>query len=127
SDGSSGGAFVSWIHDAGADDHVYLQHLSPSGMPWGGFLPGGNAIAVSAGFKTDQALVADGLHGAMLAWMDRRDGTTQLYAQHVSGIGRMAYRANGQPTICVNADAGAPSLVGDGANGANGAIVAWSD
>lgn len=76
---------------------------------------------------TDQQYVAaaeDGAGGVFLAWSDDRNGTSDIYAQHLDATGAAQWPENGIPVhLDPGVDAGGVKIVSDGAGGA---IFVWS-
>jgi len=92
SDGS-GGAIVSWMsYDS---SNVYVQRVNASGqVQWG---TGGIPVTSDPFAQTGIKLQSDGSGGAIIAWMDYRNGDAAIYAQKVNGAGAMQWTANGVP------------------------------
>jgi len=123
----AGGAIVAWQdHRDGAAD-VYAQRLLASGAVDPAWPADGLALCTAGGDQVDVQAVSDGAGGALLAWSDARDGAgADVYAHHVLGSGAAdpAWPADGV-ALCVAPGAQLrPRLVADGAGGA---IAAWSD
>jgi hypothetical protein len=80
---SVGGAFIAWLDTRKADGYrVFATHIDADGGIVGGWTPGGDEVA--GAFIPDVVrIVADGQGGAVLAWLDYRTGTQELYAQHL--------------------------------------------
>ncbi len=83
----AGGAIIAWtdFRNLGGYD-IYAQRVSSTGQgQWTH-----NGVAVSTPFNTQYALqiVGDGAGGAIIAWNDPRNGSTDIYAQGVDAAGR---------------------------------------
>lgn len=130
----AGGAIVVWTDAHRGPDgfytgtyDLYAQHLMATGAPdpnWPA-----NALAVSTA-SDDQLLgeiISDRSGGAIVAWLDLRNGFRDIYAQHVLGDGVMDpdWPRDGL-AICTapRGDRNAPALVEDGRGGA---FIAWDD
>jgi hypothetical protein len=68
--------------------------------------------------------VADGTGGAIVAWIDMRDGDANVYAQRVDALGETVWPANGVPVCDAAGSQGSVQAVTDGAGGA---ILVWLD
>jgi hypothetical protein len=81
-----------------------------------------------AGLQEFPVIVEDGTGGAIIAWDDARSSTSgfDVYAQHVlnSGVVDPAWPANGRALCAADGDQGRATITADGAHGA---IVAWTD
>jgi hypothetical protein len=94
----------------------------------------GAAICTAVGNQRYPHMVGDAAGGAIVTWMDRRNGADfDIYAQRVDGAGVPKWSTSGV-ALCTAAgdqairpasgDTGSPTLAADGAGGA---IVTWSD
>jgi hypothetical protein len=119
-----GGAFITW--DSGTAEeymNIYAQRIDSLGL----ILSTGTVPVCTAPLKQEGPhLVLDGSGGAIIAWHDDRNGSEDVYAQRISGIGDRLWTVNGIP-IRQNPSYGPvswtiPNLVSDGAGGA---IIAW--
>ena len=76
-----GGAIIAWYEDRNADFDVFVRRVSDQGVPlW--TANGVKTCIAPAG--TSQILpkaVSDGLGGALVVWLDGRNGPQNLYAQ----------------------------------------------
>ncbi len=122
-----GGTMITWSDARGGNDDIYVQHVLASGAMDPSWPPDGLALCAAAGDQRFPALVADGIGGAIVCWMDHRAGSHfDIYAQHVlaGGMADPAWPADGSP-LCVAANEQQfPVITSDGAGGA---IVAWGD
>lgn len=129
SDGA-GGAIVAWMdaRPGSSVADIFAQHVLASGLLDARWPANGLAIATAAGLQEFPAIVADGAGGAIISWDDARSGVTGLdiYAQHVSNAGVVdpAWPADGRVLCAATGGQGHVTLVADGAHGA---IVAWTD
>ena len=127
-----GGVFVAWrderdLSSTGAD--VYLQHVTASGETAPGWPADGLAVCTAPNSQYPSALVADGQGGAIVVWVDSRDGFTTLwdiYAQRLTASGQVApgWPENGLALCAMPED---QSLAEAASDGAGGAIVIWRD
>jgi hypothetical protein len=130
----AGGAIVTW-HDfrsstTGAD--IFAQHVTSAGIVDPAWPVNGRALTLAAGSQLHPTIVADGLHGAIVAWEDSRDGLSHIFAQHVLGSGAIApgWPANGLAVCIAPVDQVHPLIASDGAApgvAGSGALVTWQD
>jgi hypothetical protein len=73
-----------------------------------------------------KAIVPDGAGGAIIAWIDRRNGNDDIYAQHITTVGAVApgWPANGLAVCTASGDQDDVRAIPDGAGGA---LLAWDD
>lgn len=123
-----GGAIVAWsdFRD-GYYWNVFAQRIDDSGdRMWNG--NAGRPLAPGAVDQLAPAIVTDGNHGAVIAWVDHRNDVggvnSDIYAQKITYTGAWAWGATGAPVCNASFDQQAPVLVADGAGGV---IVAWED
>ncbi|HET6349542.1 MAG TPA: T9SS type A sorting domain-containing protein [Candidatus Krumholzibacteria bacterium] len=122
SDGA-GGAVVTWLdHRSGTNDDIYAQRVDASGaVQW---TMNGVAVCTDASTQQQPAIASDGTGGAIITWSDNRYGTFDIYAQRVNAAGAAQWDTDGAIVCLAPHDQQAPKIVADGANGA---IVAWTD
>jgi predicted lipoprotein with Yx(FWY)xxD motif len=84
----------------------------------------GTALCTAEGEQYDQKAVSDGGGGAIVAWLDRRSGAYQIYAQRVDVLGVVQWEKNGVPLCPRSKDLGEFTIAPDGTGGA---IVTWYD
>lgn len=134
----SGGAIFAWVdyRNGQQNTDLYAQHVLASGFvdpAW--TAANGNAdgtpLCRAAGSQSRPGIIPDGAGGAVVTWVDQRDGYDNVFAQHVlaSGVVDPAWTAangdeNGTRLCRAAGSQGAPCIVADGAGGA---IVAWRD
>jgi hypothetical protein len=129
SDGA-GGALVVWS-DARTSPafRLYASHATGTGTiapGWPAASAGGLAICSVASDQQQPGVVSDGASGAIVAWRDGRNASTDIYATRVTGGGAVApgWPADGVG-VCTSAGAqSSPAIVSDGAGGA---FVFWND
>lgn len=134
SDGA-GGAIITWQDFRLPRVNVFAAHVLASGEPdvlWPvdgrALLNDPVALATAAGGQVSPAIVSDGAGGAIVAWQDLRDNTTDfdIFAQHILGSGQIDARwpANGTALVAFAGNQERFVMVPDDAGGA---IVAWVD
>ena len=133
SDGSHG-AIITWLDKRAADWAIYAQRLAADGsVHW---TPGGElvygpvytiAVFDSAILLYDNLLqlVSDGSEGAIIIWMDKRNGNWDVYAQRVNAANGATLWTAGGVAVCDDPNRQVePAIVSDGSGGA---IIVWAD
>lgn len=119
----AGGAIVTWTdRRSGTYALIYAQHVLPSGTVDPVWPVNGQALSNATYAQYTTAIVRDQSGGAIVGWA----GNSDIHAQHVlhTGVVDQAWPADGQ-ALC--------TAVGDqlelvmAADGAGGAIGAWTD
>jgi hypothetical protein len=119
SDGADG-AIVVWTRSSTTSPQLVAQRLGPNGMRlWG---QSGLPVAPGAGVQTGMVVVADGMGGAIVAWLDDRSGAPEVYAQRLDGQGTALWTAGGV-RVATGPGVTRPRLVAEG----GGAVLAWTD
>jgi hypothetical protein len=116
-----GSVVVAWTDFRSGEGDIYAQKVTSSGtFQWTGLA--GLQICTAPDDQFDPKVVPDGSGGAIISWMDQRDGHQVTYAQHISAAGNALWGLGGIP-ISASTDIQAGSdLLSDGASGA---IVGW--
>lgn len=125
SDGG-GGAIFTWVDLPVIDslyEKVYVQRIDSIGVVhWG---VNGIRVAYADNPQQYPSIVSDGAGGCIVAWLDYRNGNTDIYAQRVDSSGLRLWGAGG---VEVSSEPGIygwfPSISSDGEKGT---IIAWSD
>ena len=125
SDGA-GGAIVAWLDYRASgyptSPNIYAQRISAEGMAtWDS---DGLAVCTDATGQDQVAIASDGAGGALVTWLDYRNGATDIFAQRISGEGAVQWTANGVPVCTAVNSQAAPFIVTDDAGGA---IITWID
>ncbi len=105
---------------------IFGTKLTEAGDTDPAWTPNGLVLANDPGNQTQPVAVADGSGGAITAWTDDRNGTLDIYAQHVLANSTIAagWAASGLPVCATLGDQQFAVMATDGAGGA---IVAWED
>ena len=124
----AGGAIVAWYDSrSGSGGDIYAQRVLATGAVDLAWPVNGRALCTAGDNQLYPAIASDGAGGAIVAWSDLRTSIdTDVYAQHVlsTGVVDAAWPANGRALCTASAYQNFPIIVADGAGGA---IVAWSD
>lgn len=120
----AGGAIAAFADNVTGDYEIRAARIRGSD----GFLPWGIKDAcVFSGAQTEPVIASDGSGGAVIAWQDPRNGSnTDLFAQHLNASGNPVpgWFATGNAVCATSGDQYQQSIISDGAQGA---ILAWTD
>lgn len=122
SDGS-GGAILAWEDNRTGTYDIYAQRVNRDGtVQW---TADGVPISAASNAQLSPQLISDGAGGAIIVWLDfRNGGTPDLFVQRVNGEGIVQWAADGVPvSIAANAQQ-SPHLISDGSGGA---FLVWQD
>jgi hypothetical protein len=87
----AGGAFIAWRDGrSGAGNAIFATRINGSGNATPGWTPGGSPICTAVGDRYSPAIASDGTGGAIIGWLDTRDGTSAIYLQRVLASGSLA-------------------------------------
>jgi hypothetical protein len=84
----------------------------------------GVALCTEAGSQDVPVAATDGSGGAIVAWMDERDGMGDIYIRQVDASGITRWTSDGLALCAAARTQQYPQIVSDGVGGA---IVTWSD
>jgi hypothetical protein len=128
--GVAGGAFVVWMDTRPGTSvvDIFAQHVLGTGQVDPRWPANGLAVCAAPGRQEFPVVVEDGSGGVIVAWDDLRSSTTgdDIFSQHVLASGAVdpAWPVNGRALCTAPGDQGRPTIASDGAQGA---IVAWTD
>jgi hypothetical protein len=100
---------------------IYARRVNAAGTAQ--WTSDGVAIT-SAGSMGNPTIVSDGVGGAIVGWLITYDSGFDFFAQHVNGSGAPQWADGGIPLTFPANDRNYLEMVADGAGGA---VVAWSD
>jgi hypothetical protein len=121
SDGA-GGAIVAWSDNrSGTNRDIYSRRVTNAGaLQW---TANGVAVCTAASEQDSPAIAVDAAGGAVIAWTDARNGSTDIYAQRMNGLGAAQWTPDGV-AVCTAANGqNDPQIIAD--NG--GALLLWND
>ncbi len=121
----AGGAIATWEDGrSGTGIQVFAQRLSAGGVAQ--WTSNGVSLCANPGNQRYPTILADGASGAVVAWQDFRDGTsnTDVYSQRVSAAGAVEWSPNGVAVSTAANNQQSQVMVSDGRSGA---ILAWWD
>jgi hypothetical protein len=124
----AGGAIAAWedARAGGANKDIYARRISATGDTlWTG---NGKAVCTFTGNQVFPTLATDGAGGAIIAWVDERNGASacRLFAQRITGAGAESWTVNGIQ------EGGSGNVFNDEDLGAapdesGGAYLAWTE
>ncbi len=122
----SGGAIIAWVEGANTgniyDKHIRAQRVSASGQKlWGA---GGVWVCQASGGQERPTLISKGGGAAIVAWMDYRSGSADIYAQRIDATGTVMWQADGVPVAQAPESQFSVAMATDGYGGA---ILTWVD
>ncbi|MCE9550285.1 MAG: hypothetical protein K8R50_04675 [Betaproteobacteria bacterium] len=123
SDGS-GGAIITWMDVRSGTDRwdIYAQRIDASGVVrW---VADGVVISMATSYQIIPTITSDGSGGAIITWMDHRNGTYGIYAQRINASGVVQWTADGVAISMAAASQINPTIISDGSGGA---IITWPD
>jgi hypothetical protein len=123
SDGA-GGAVITWVDRriSPSDPDLFGQRLDENGYAL--WTPGGGPVCSLPGEQTDPVAVSDMSGGALVAWVDHRGASRDIFAQRLSHEGALLWPAPGNAVVTAAGDQLSPRAVTDNTGGA---IIVWQD
>lgn len=85
----AGGAVVAWQDSRNGNWDIYAQHARAGGTIDPAWTQAGRPVSTNAATQTEPVVVTDGAAGAIIAWLDRRNGNSDVYAQHIQADGQL--------------------------------------
>ena len=85
----SGGSYVVWRDDRGADADVFVLRTTPAGLNAPGWPADGIAVCPAPGDQFAARAVADGHGGVFVVWEDERSGATDIRAVRLDEFGQV--------------------------------------
>jgi hypothetical protein len=125
------GAIIVWQDNRNdTDADIYAMRINSSGSVVSGWTSGGSVVCNDNSTQGGPVIASDGASGAIIAWMDYRNGSTpDIYAQRLYSdgtIGGGTWTSNG--IIICNAGTdkaqNSPKIISDSSGGA---IIVWRD
>jgi hypothetical protein len=125
----SRGAIVAWKdyrHGGGAD--IYLQAVNGSGTPR--FATNGIPVSTAGSTQEKPVIVSDGIrnaagiYGAIVTWMDWRNGPVGIYSQRINSSGTPSWTADGIQVATSTTSQSKPLAIN---TGSGVATVTWAD
>ena len=121
SDGDDG-AIIAWEDYRNTYGDIYAQRVNALGsVQW---TTNGAAVCSAPGGQATPEIVADGMGGAVIAWLDGRNGPLQIFAQRIDSSGVVQWATDGVALCNMPSDQEFHSIATDGNSGA---IIGWAD
>src|SRR3972149_3143953 len=117
-----GGVIVVWQDFRRTYADIYAQRVDGSGNT--AWERSGVALCNAPGHESFPVITGNGAEGAIVAWVDTRNGNNDVFAQQVDGNGTVQWLTNGIPVCTVSGNQNYPVIVSDGSGGA---ILTWWD
>jgi len=116
----SGGAIIAWQDSRGSDNDIYIQNIKSDGSAaWNS---DGILVTGAGGAQNFPGLSGDGLGGAYVVWMDKRNDD-DIYAQYVRADGSVAWPGDLPVAVYPNRQL-IPKIV---STTNHGAAMVWQD
>ncbi len=117
-----GGAIFAWQDFRKNYADIYAQRIDGSGkILWDKY---GVPVSTAIGHANFPVITSNGAEGAIIAWVDTRNGNNDIFAQQVDGNGAVQWRENGIPVCTSKGNQNLPVIASDNAGGA---LLAWWD
>lgn len=113
------GLFAAWFAVI-----VSVLTAGPTRAGWPGSPNVNLPVCTAPGSQAFRTAVSDGSSGLLVAWMDTRGDSADIYVQRVGAAGEVLWEWNGVRACGAPRDQDQPVVAGDGAGGA---FVAWRD
>jgi hypothetical protein len=87
----AGGAIVTWQdqRNGSSNTDVYARHVTAAGVAQWGVGSSGLAVSTATATQIFPMIATDAAGGAIIAWMDARETSTDIYAQRVLSGGQL--------------------------------------
>lgn len=121
----AGGAIIAWTDTRGSDSDVYAQRVNAVGDTL--WQRNGVPVVTYSFSQSIQSIAADGVGGALIVWLDGRNGGTyprDIYMQRIDSDGVRQWGLDGVAVCRATYNQAEATVVSDGAEGA---IVCWED
>jgi hypothetical protein len=117
---NAGGAVICWDDKREGYYDIYAQKISMSGEPLWQL----NGIPICSAPENQQycQIAAASSETYIIAWQDYRNGNADIYAQRVSGLGRISWKNNGEVICSVAGNQEKPNIIGG-----DSPIILWTD
>jgi predicted lipoprotein with Yx(FWY)xxD motif len=129
----SGGAFIVWTDNGGADQDIRAQRIDTNGnilWPVGAPSTAGISVCSAVGDQLEIAAASDYDDGVYIVWTDERGMPTEkkLYAQRMRDNGTRHWAADGKQVVVHTGtrNESQPAIARDESIG-DGVVIAWKD
>jgi hypothetical protein len=118
----AGGAVIVWEDYRFGDADIYAQKINNEGVAlWQG---DGIRVCSAEGDQTFAQIAADSVDGYVIAWVDDRNGSSDIYAQRIESTGDISWDPNGVRVCVASRNQESPQIISDDSRGV---IIAWAD
>jgi hypothetical protein len=118
----TGGAVVVWDDRRAGSPDIYVQRVNAAGViQWG---TDAVDLCTASIDQINPQIASDGAGGAIAVWQDLRSGTHDVYARRVNAAGVPQWTPDGVALCTATGNQTLPMIVADGAGGA---VAAWTD
>ena len=117
------GLILTWQDGGGTDQDIYARRYRAT-LPLTAWDTAPIPICDASGDQTAPVFLPTGRGGAFFGWLDRRSGTSQVYAQVTDSAGIALWTPNGVPVAPAG---GGQESMRAAADGAGGAYLCWLD
>ena len=104
------GVLVAFRHLHNGDKGIVVRRFNADGTTWADDAQASDAIS----YKSNPQLAENGLGGAFVVWEDGRNGSLDLYAQHISSSGAVLWNPGGIPVSVTEGNSWNPVVTSDG-------------
>lgn len=118
----AGGAIITWYDYRNSNNDIFAQRIDSNGITQ--WIDNGTAICTVPQNGYYPKICSDGAGGAIIAWLDDRGVSYDIYAQRINSNGVTQWTNNGTAICTENSWQEHVELCSDGAGGA---IIIWSD
>jgi hypothetical protein len=116
----TGGAIITWADNRLGNYDIYAARIDSTGsLPW---TANGVAVCTEGSDQTVPEITRDGSSGAIISWIDQRDGNRDIFVQLVLFNGTTGWATNGIQVEFTSDDAFDHRMISDMSGGA---IIAW--
>ena len=117
-----GGAIITWHDYRSGSEDVYAQRIDAEGRTL--WEAGGVPVCQATGTQWFPKIVSAESSGAIIAWLDRRGGNFNIYAQKIDFTGKPVWQKDGISVCQANGNRENIDITDDNAGGA---IMVWRD
>lgn len=116
------GAIITWYDSRNGNNDIFVQRIDSAGVvQW---TANGVPICIESNGQGFQEIISDGAGGAIITWVDTRNGNNDIYAQRVNNMGIIQWQSNGIAICDTTGEQQYPAITADDSGGA---IITWTD
>ena len=118
----SGGSILTWRDFRNGNYDIFTQKINSNGVTQ--WTANGVLICNASNHQLVPKIASDYSNGAMVTWVDGRNGTYDIYAQKINSNGVTQWTTNGVVVCSSVTDQNSPKIITDVSKGA---IIVWED